>query len=97
MNRQQYLLTKLAEEAAEVSQIALKSQVFGLSEVQPNTDVSNASRIYGELNDLLSIVKMLNDEFTDEFYFEPSEEAYNRKKEKVKYYYEYSKSLGLTE
>lgn len=33
MNREQYLLGKLAEEGSEVAQMALKTQQFGLDDV----------------------------------------------------------------
>lgn len=95
MNRQQYLLVKLAEEAAEVAQIALKTSQFGLEERFPNHPDNNATRCHAELNDVLGIVKMLNEEFG--FNFEPSEEAQLAKRDKVNHYYAYSVQLGETE
>ena len=56
MNREQYLLGKLAEEGSEVAQMALKTQQFGLDEVY--VDESNRQRLHGELNDLLTIVHL---------------------------------------
>ena len=52
MNRLQYLLTKLAEEANEVGQIALKTQQFGVDEGMPGQPFTNAERTHQELNDL---------------------------------------------
>ena len=91
--RLQYLLGKLAEEAAEVAQIANKAKDFGLDEVY--IDVSNVGRLHLELNDLQTIVKMLNDEF--ELAYEFDQDAMCRKIKKVDKYYDYSQSLGLTE
>jgi NTP pyrophosphatase (non-canonical NTP hydrolase) len=92
MNRLQYLLIKLAEEASEVSQIALKTSQFGLEEKHPEMDETNKERIHKELNDLLGIVKMLNLQF--EFSFTPSEVEINQKMAKVNHYYRYSKECG---
>jgi len=62
MNRQEHLLTILAEECAEVAQRASKALRFGLGEVQPGQELTNAERIEGELTDLFSVVLMLVDE-----------------------------------
>lgn len=59
MNRLQFLLTKLAEESNEVSQMALKTQQFGLEEKY--LEFSNRERLYQEITDFLTIIKMLND------------------------------------
>ncbi|WP_321929869.1 hypothetical protein [Burkholderia cenocepacia] len=45
MTLTQYLLVKIAEEAAEVAQIALKTAHFGLNETQPGRDETNAQRL----------------------------------------------------
>lgn len=95
MNRLQYLLNKLAEEASEVSQIALKTAQFGLEKCKPGQDLTNAQRTHGELNDLLAIVDLLNREFG--FGFVPSEISQMQKQAKVKQFYEYSISCGMVE
>lgn len=92
MNRQQYLLTKLAEEASEVAQIALKAQQFGLDYLHPKLLESNAARIRAELTDLLAIVDMLNEECLLSFLVH--NDAIATKKEKVNKYYQYSIQLG---
>jgi len=99
MDRQQYLLTKLAEEASEVAQIALKTQQFGMDESRPNQPYTNRERIHQELIDLLTIVLMLNDETDLDFEFdvEDDPEIASRsemKRAKVEKYYEYSRKLG---
>lgn len=50
MNQLQHLLTKLAEEGAEVAQIALKTQQFGPNEVMPGQPLDNFERCHHELD-----------------------------------------------
>lgn len=59
MNRTEHLLSILAEECAEVAQRATKAQRFGLSEIQPGQELTNAERIMQEVHDLYGIVEML--------------------------------------
>ena len=92
MNREQLLLTKLAEECAEVAQITLKSQQFGLQEVCPNQPYTNAERMHNELNDLIAAIEMLNDECG--LGFEQDRLRILTKKAKVNKFAEYSQSLG---
>lgn len=93
MNRQQYLLSKLAEEAAEVAQIALKTAQFGLDEAQPEQRKTNAERCHDEIDDMLAIIEMLNDEFG--FNFQSQMDRRWTKKDKVNKYAAYSAELGL--
>lgn len=95
MTNVQYLLTKLAEECSEVSQMALKCQHFGLHEMQTGLTVTNKQRLHGEINDILGVISMLNTECGFEFKENPV--AIIQKAEKVSKYREYSKSLGLVE
>lgn len=94
MNRTQYLLIKLAEEAAEVAQIALKSSQFGLTEKNPDMLETNAERIYAELDDLAAIVAMLRGENSD-FNYVPNAVRQELKRGKVQYYAAYSVRLGM--
>lgn len=93
MNRCQYLLGKLAEECAEVSQMAMKSQQFGLPEIYHVQSLTNAERTHHELDDVMAIIEMLNEEFN--FGYLPNSIRIERKKDKVNRYAEYSKSQGL--
>lgn len=93
MDRLQYLLTKLAEEGAEVAQIALKTQQFGLDERCASMQESNKERCWKELDDLNGIIQMLNDEF--DFGYTPSQIAINNKVAKVNKYAAYSEQLGM--
>lgn len=100
MTLTQYYLVKLAEEAAEVAQIALKTAHFGLTEHQPGCDETNAMRVYAELNDLLAMVHRLSEVSNGEFWFDigqPDHVSIARKLAKVEHYLAYSRSLGLVE
>ncbi|HDR9501268.1 TPA: hypothetical protein QDC06_004564 [Burkholderia cepacia] len=97
MTLTQYVLIKIAEEAAEVAQIALKTAHFGLSETQPGRAETNAQRIYAELNDLNAMVLRLNDVAFGEFFYDPDHVAMSQKMAKVENYLAYSRSLGLVE
>lgn len=90
MNKEQYLLTKLAEECNEVAQMALKTQQFGMDEVY--IDKSNKERLHEELTDLLGIVQMLNIEFGFNYIIDRN--GIERKIEKVNKYLQYSVDLG---
>jgi len=98
MTNQQYLLGKLAEEAAELAQIAIKAQQFGLDEVfggQTGTPLSNAHRIQAEFNDVLGVMKMLNDEC--DAGIDQIPEDWENKARKVSKWRDYARELGLTE
>lgn len=94
MNLQQHLLGKLAEEGAEVGQIALKTQQFGFDESCPGQPYTNTERTHQELDDLMAMVEMLNDVG---FGYEPSRERIEAKKEKVVHYLKYSVELGMVD
>lgn len=61
MNRQEHLLTIIMEECAEVAQRASKALRFGLTEIQPDQDLSNAERVMVEFDDLLAAIQMCQD------------------------------------
>jgi len=85
MTRFELLLTKLSEECSEVSQIALKTQQFGKLSSGPDHVYNNKDRLHQELDDLLTIVDMLNEEFNLDY--ERNEGRAAIKKEKVNKYY----------
>lgn len=93
MNRFQFLLVKLAEEANEVGQMSLKTAQFGKDEIMPTQPLTNAERTHLELDDLMAIVEMLNEEY--QFGYQQNEENKVVKKNKVNKFYNYSVSLGL--
>lgn len=92
MDRQQLLLTKLAEECVEVAHAALKAQQFGFEDRHPRKIFTKAERLHQELNDLLAIVGMLNEEFA--FGFAPDISLAAAKKDKVNKYAAISAKLG---
>jgi len=81
MNRQEHLLTIASEECAELAQRISKALRFGVHEVQPGQDKTNAERISYELADLLGVVGLLIDDGIDIGVDSAMVEA---KKEKVK-------------
>lgn len=98
MTYNQFLLTKLMEECAEVGQRAAKQQQFGKDESQPGHTETNADRLRDEINDLKAIVVLLEEagEVKDT---SPEEFEYhlNKKSEKLVKYYVYSQKLGFVE
>lgn len=95
MNRVEYLLDCLAEEAVEVAQRATKANRFGLKEIQPGQNELNADRILFEYADLQAILEMLEEAGA----IKPFPESLNRtlirsKKKKVETFMEYSRRLG---
>lgn len=95
MNREQFLLVKLAEECAEVAQRAIKQIQFGKLEVQTGQQLTNAERLKQELIDLRNIVRLL------QFYKEVPEiteveeiNALIAKRNKLQKYLKLSAELG---
>lgn len=62
MDRREYLLTCLAEEAAEVVQACSKALRFGLEDVHPEKHISARTVIVAELNDMAAVIEMLIDD-----------------------------------
>lgn len=95
MTRSDYLIACLAEECAEVIQRVTKAQRFTLSEIQPGQGKSNSERILEEVVDLLAVIDMLREESVLPPFTEvASDEALDRKKEKVNRFWEYARSIG---
>lgn len=92
MNRNEHLLSCLAEECAEVAQCVSKALRFGLLEVQPGQSLTNAERIAQELNDLVAVAELV-----EEAGLVPSTgtfAAIEQKKAKVRLFMEYAESVG---
>lgn len=62
MTRTEHLLVILMEECNEVAQRASKALRFGLREVEPGQELSNAERINLEYMDLITIMEILTNE-----------------------------------
>lgn len=95
MTHEQFLLMKLAEEASEIAQIALKTAQFGMTEKHPDMTLNNKERVHLELNDLLAVVDELNT--WTQFGFKENYAAKIKKIEKLNKYLGYSVSLGKVE
>lgn len=95
MTHEQFLLMKLAEEATEIAQIALKTAQFGMLEKHPDLPLNNKERIHLELNDLLAVVDELNS--WSQFGFKEDYAAKIQKIEKLNTYLGYSIQLGKVE
>ena len=85
MNYQQYLLTKLAEEASEVSQNALKACLFGYESKDPReiNGQTNLEKLINEINDLMAVLYLL------QIMEAPDRDWMERKAKKVNEYYEF--------
>lgn len=85
MNKQQYYLTKLAEEAAELAQIALKCAQFGMEEVNPNTIEKNYDALIKEWNDVIACAMLVENE-DNRFEFDINEDLVTAKLAKIEKY-----------
>lgn len=91
MKYEKYLLIKLAEEAAEVAQAAIKCSLFGYEQKDPReTDgETNLVKLQKELMDLASVMEELSS-VSEGFNKEPdfnADEYITGKKKKLNYYY----------
>ena len=91
MNKTDYILLCIAEEAMEVSQEISKSLRFGLNDTHPLYTGTIHERIERELNDLYGAIELLSEY---DIVFNPDEKQIAAKKEKIKKYMEYSKQIG---
>lgn len=97
MNRQEYLLSCLIEEASEVIKDVCKSQRFGMNSVNPydKNKVKNKELILNEIIDFLAVAEMLVEEgIIDDFNTLESVYEKEAKKEKVEKYIKQSIKIG---
>lgn len=95
MTRTEHLLSILAEECAEVAQRTTKAMRFGLTEIQPGQEQSNAERIMAEYHDLMAVVEMLQDAGElPKFY---SVSKIMAKQAKVEHYLKFSDNCGTVD
>ena len=99
MNYQQYLLVKLAEEASEVAQMAIKCSLFGYDSVDPreSTGETNAFKLFKELLDFSAVMTELEGSTDIDFNDFDHEEYIEMKREKLKHYYEVAQNHTLSE
>lgn len=58
MNLEEYILTKIAEEAAKVAECALAAAQFGPTATPANKEKNNVQALETKLNDLLGVLKL---------------------------------------
>ncbi len=96
MNKNEYLLNKLSQECAEVSQRCSKAIEFGLTEIQEGQELDNAQRISDEYADLVAVFFMVCEAGLIKADPEFAEKV-AAKKEKVLKYMEYSRKVNCLE
>lgn len=90
MDREQYLLCKLAEECSEVIKECMKAQLYGLdSEWHGET---NRERLAAELKQVMTTAELLFED--DPLEIHPSLLEWQKRVHKMKKYLEYSKECG---
>ena len=62
MNRAEHMMTTAAEEAMEVGHRITKAMRFGVHEVQPGQDLTNAERVLEEFYDLFAMLLLMSTE-----------------------------------
>lgn len=90
MTKEQYLLTVLSEECAEVAKEAAKAIRFGMGNRYHEDDPSNEQKLRNEVNEVIAVAKMLGI-FTEDTYKQDLKVA------KVEKYYKLSQYLGRVE
>lgn len=98
MTKSEHLLNKLMEEAAEVIQRVSKANRFGLGEIQPGQELTNAERILEEVVDVFAAFEMvveagLIDAPTDQAW----EDMVDLARLKFKNHHEFSEARGLVD
>ncbi len=80
-NEFDYNLSKLAEECGELTQIAMKSLIFGIDSINPKTGEANRDLIKKEIGDVLASIQLLNDalgfDFTKKYFDDRKEVLHN--------------------
>ena len=94
LNREQYILTLIQEECAELSQRASKALRFGLYEVQSGQELDNWERLRGEFIDLWTCVCLLDHLLVN---FDYDHDEVSTKISKIQKYMELSINRGILE
>ena len=94
MTREEHLLTILIEECAEVQQRATKALRFSMTDpngTEPGQELTNETRLYYEINDLLAVITLLGEERQKQY---SNFSLQQEKMEKVEKYLKLSQKLG---
>lgn len=94
MNRQEHLLSIVAEECAEVAQRASKAGRFGIDEIQSGQELDNRERILYEFADLCGALELLNGGCVIEQVVAGLRPQINAKKDKIEKFLAYSAQRG---
>jgi NTP pyrophosphatase (non-canonical NTP hydrolase) len=95
MNKNQFLLLKLAEECAEVAHVAMKQIQFGKNNIRKDKTDTNTERLKDEVMDLFAMVTLLIKAEEIPFIWDDEmAEARARKVEKMQKYLDQSFKLG---
>jgi NTP pyrophosphatase (non-canonical NTP hydrolase) len=93
---EEYLLDCLAEEAGEVTQMAMKCARFGFDDRWPDKRTgSNREELKIEILQLVAVAEMLG--IIDNRNFFSESDVLDNKKKKVEKYYDYSRQRGRLE
>lgn len=95
MNRTQWFLAKIAEEAAELSQRAMKAQQFGLDEKQPGQSLNNLERMVSEAHDLIATYQLMMSELDAGICPMPRPHQIEQRSQKMEKFLGLSQSLGM--
>lgn len=90
MNQQQLLLIQAMEECDEISQRISKALRFGLDEIQPEQELTNAQRIMEEFTDLIAVMEMIGF-----FTHDAASEKIEAKQAKIIKYLQVSREQGI--
>ena len=94
MNRQEHILTIVAEECAEIAQRASKALRFGLDEIEPGEDDDNFERMLAEFADLCGVLELVRPGASIEGMTKALRPKINAKKDRVESFLSYSKERG---
>ena len=94
MNKDKFLLLKVMEECAEVSQRASKLIQFGWDEVEAGQELNNQQRFQNEVTDLICVLQMLNSSIVTPVKLHTTLEEFSNKVSKINKYHKYAKELG---
>lgn len=96
MNKSDYLLTLIEEEALEIAHQCTKARRFGLNQIQEEQPYTNAHRIEREINDLRGVLELFHNE-QPLFRISPDRAQIEKHKQNVLMYMEFSRKCGTLE
>lgn len=96
MTRTEHLLVILAEECNEVAHRVAKALRFGLEEIEPGNEYTNAQRILLEHEHVETLIEMLKREgkLPTKYDYNFASIRRNEKRKAVEKYLEYARALG---